>query len=168
MFVQQLECARMEKWKHVFGFKNLYAVSDRGRVFSFQKERLLVARLKPKDRRPSARYLQVEFNVDGVRTRHDVHKLVLTAFRGPRLTGQECRHLDGDRENNHLSNLIWGTWQENREDFFKHGKWAKLTPDLVRYIRQSPKTVRALAVELGCGKSTINYARNGRHWADVV
>ena len=33
----------------------------------------------------------------------------------------ECRHLDGDRTNNNLDNLKWGTCGENTQDTIKHG-----------------------------------------------
>ena len=49
-----------------------------------------------------------------------VHQLVLVAFVGPCPKGMECRHLDGNPENNHLSNLCWGTKSENRIDLLKH------------------------------------------------
>src|SRR5512135_1179056 len=34
-----------------------------------------------------------------------VHRAVLEAFSGPCPEGMECRHLDGNRRNNHISNL---------------------------------------------------------------
>ena len=33
----------------------------------------------------------------------------------------ECRHLDGNRENNRLVNLKWGTHTDNEKDKIKHG-----------------------------------------------
>jgi len=50
-----------------------------------------------------------------------VHQLVLKAFRGPRSPGKQARHLDGDKLNNHISNLRWGTCSQNAQDRVRHG-----------------------------------------------
>lgn len=54
----------------------------------------------------------------------NVHRLVLEVFSGPRLDGQECRHLDGNRLNNHFDNLTWGTRKKNARDRNEHGRTA--------------------------------------------
>ena len=51
----------------------------------------------------------------------NVHRLVLLAFVGPCPPGMECRHLDGCRTNNVLTNICWGTKEENHEDRRRHG-----------------------------------------------
>jgi len=51
-----------------------------------------------------------------------VHLMVLSMFVGPRPTPlHQARHLDGDRYNNNLSNLEWGTPKENCADRTIHG-----------------------------------------------
>lgn len=156
-------------WRPVVGYEGRYVVSADGRVMSVGKGLLLRARSKSRRcsrHRGSDKYLMVELSLNGISKRFFVHKLVLTAFVGPRQEGQECRHLDGDIYNNDLSNLAWGSYRENRADWHKHRKKIKLTPDLVRYIRGSTKSLRALAGELGVCRSTVQYARGG-YWADV-
>ena len=152
-----------EHWKHVVGFEGLYAVSTHGRVISLRKGEFLKPRVRAKPHRPSDNYPHVDLTVNGKRTRVPVHKLVLTAWRGPRQEGQECRHLDGNNWNNELSNLRWGSFQDNRADWHKHRKQIKLTPELVRYIRSSTKSLRQLARELDVAKSTVQYAK-GTYW----
>ena len=56
------------------------------------------------------------------RTNRCVGRLVLLAFVGPPLPGQECRHLDDDHENCTLNNLKWGTHLENIHDAMRNGK----------------------------------------------
>lgn len=56
-----------------------------------------------------------------------VHQLVLEAFVGPPGPGQEARHLDGDKANNRLSNLAWGTHTENMRDAIRHGTHVSVT-----------------------------------------
>lgn len=52
-----------------------------------------------------------------------IHRLVLETYVGPCPKGMECRHLDGNRTNNHLHNLCWGTHLENMEDWKKSEKY---------------------------------------------
>jgi hypothetical protein len=54
------------------------------------------------------------------RTRY-VHQLVLEAFVGPRPSGMECCHGDGDPSNNRLVNLRWDTKSSNVLDRVRHG-----------------------------------------------
>jgi hypothetical protein len=50
-----------------------------------------------------------------------IHRVLLEAFVGPCPSGFECRHLDGNRTNNALDNLRWGTKAENAADQARHG-----------------------------------------------
>lgn len=49
------------------------------------------------------------------------HTLVLTAFVGPRPATLEGCHRDGNRANNTLVNLYWGTRSDNQRDRVRHG-----------------------------------------------
>ena len=53
-----------------------------------------------------------------------VHRLVLGAFIGPCPEGMECRHLNGNRQDNTLGNLAWGTKVENTDDCRRHGSYS--------------------------------------------
>ena len=50
------------------------------------------------------------------------HHLVLEAFVGPQPDGMETRHLNNVRNDNRLSNLLWGTSSENNYDIVKAGR----------------------------------------------
>jgi len=50
-----------------------------------------------------------------------VHRLVLETFVSKCTINMECRHLDGNKLNNNLNNLKWGTSKENTADRKKHG-----------------------------------------------
>jgi hypothetical protein len=50
-----------------------------------------------------------------------VHIFVLLAWKGLPAPGQQCRHLDNNRTNNVLGNLLWGTRKENEADKKIHG-----------------------------------------------
>ncbi len=120
-----------EDWRAVPGFEDLYEVSDLGRVKSLARlKRGRGNRMNPLRERilkatPCYGYLQVGLSEDGQVTYKKVHALVLTAFVGPRPEGMESRHLNGDRRDNHLANLCWGTKLENATDKHRHGTMAR-------------------------------------------
>lgn len=111
-----------------------------------------------------------------------VHHLILLTFHGPRPEGAECRHLDGNNQNNSASNLKWGTREENGEDQKLHGRmprgvnhqYAIMTPELVREIRAKHSSVRGerrgyrkLAEEYNCQPSTIRQIVKRITWDHV-
>lgn len=55
-----------------------------------------------------------------------VGRLVLLTFRGPPpFEGAQARHLDDDRSNNELTNLEWGSDQDNKLDAVRNGRTTK-------------------------------------------
>ena len=66
-------------------------------------------------------YVQVNLYKNGKMYTRRIHRLLLETFVGPCPKGMECRHLDGDKQNNILSNLCWGTRKENGVDRVVHG-----------------------------------------------
>lgn len=104
-----------------------------------------------------------------------VHKLVLLAFKGPPKKGQECRHLNGVRNDNRVGNLEWGTRLENMQDRGTHGTHvkgakkenAKLTADDVRMVfglKEMGLSNREIASRFGCDRSVISRVLTGRRY----
>jgi hypothetical protein len=62
-----------------------------------------------------------------------IHDLVLETFIGKRPEGKEACHINGEKSDNRLDNLYWGTRKENVADAIKLGtkrgyfQWKKLT-----------------------------------------
>lgn len=101
-----------------------YYVSMEGRVFSFSGiGRKPKRRENPKELRQVfiKGYPSVGILRDGKTKRETVHRLVLETFVGPCPEGMECRHIDGNRKNNSINNLCWGTYKENQDDRQRHG-----------------------------------------------
>lgn len=111
----------IEKWKKIPYYIG-YEVSDKGRIRSYRHKNGL--RKKPFVLKPSIRRAEREvvtlYHESG-RVQTFISRLVLFGFIGDCPKGMECRHLDGNVKNNCLSNLKWGTRQENEEDKRKHG-----------------------------------------------
>ena len=99
-----------------------------------------------------------------------LHTAVLMAFVGPRPPGLQCRHLDGNKANNRLENLCWGTASENAEDAKRHGTSPrKLTECDVRGIRQRVKYGKwgirtRLAKEYGVSIGQVCRIAKGQRW----
>ena len=89
-------------------------------------------------------YPFVQLHQDGHSRQVCIHVLVLTVFVGNRPDSMCCRHLDGNPENSHVSNLVWGTQSENYNDSVQHETscrgdrhgMTKLTKDDVLEIRR--------------------------------
>lgn len=171
-FVQDLPG---EMWKPVVGYEGLYEVSDKGRVKSLARmsrhprpvaipDRLIAGSVSRDGRR------RVTLHRDGRQRVVLVHKLVAEAFLGPRPPGMECRHMDGDCDNNATWNLAYGTAKENAADRERHGNTlrgerhgsSKLTDSQrihIAYLRRCARmTQRAVAAKYGVSQCCIGNA----------
>lgn len=168
-----------ERWLPVVGWEHRYEVSDMGRVRSYdmlcgargnalalRNGRMLVQ--VPKQ----GRYLAVTFAEGARREQWLVHIVVLTTFVGPCPEGMQALHRDGDKGNNALSNLRWGTPKENAEDRIAHGNSgkgekhprAKLSETEAQYIRWSKEAPKELAVRFNITPDHVSAIRAGKTW----
>lgn len=82
-----------------------YYVSNCGRVYSsIGKGRVM----KPETLKTN-KYLRVCLRVNDCNVRFMVHRLVATAFLPRDKRQRYVHHIDGDKNNNHVSNLVWVT-----------------------------------------------------------
>lgn len=102
-----------EEWRPVVGFEGIYEVSSCGRIRRVANGHGAVAgrMLSPNPNKKG--YLRACLCRDGKAKQGRVHTLVAEAFIGPRPEGCEVDHIDGNRQNNHVSNLRWVTPKEN-------------------------------------------------------
>lgn len=104
-----------------------------------------------------------------------VHRLVALAHLGPRPDGMQVRHLDGDNQNNHPSNLAYGTAQENIDDRGRHRghaagdrngsariSWTDVHS--IRRQRAEGRSYCAIADDLGLSRSHVRSICLGRSW----
>ena len=111
----------MNHWEWIPGTFERYQVSRDGRVRSFYHRH--GRRKTPHILVPSIgshKYKVVTLRINGNPEVHAIHRIVLMTFVGKPKPGEECRHLDGDRMNNRLSNLQWGSRSENMQDRVRH------------------------------------------------
>lgn len=163
-----------EKWLPVAGYEGSYEVSDQGRVRSLDR------RLLGKDGRTefhagkvliasrTARgYCEVSLRAENSRKHRTIHSLVAETFLGPRPAGNDVMHINGDRTDNRLQNLRYGTRKENLNQTYEYGGRqgpGKLTKDEVSEIRQrleKGEKPTDLAKEYGVHSAAIYHIRNG-------
>ena len=104
----------MEIFKDINGYKGIYQISNLGNVKSLKygKTRLLKKYL-------SKGYYRVSLSFKGNVTRPVTHRLVAENFI-PNYKNKPCvNHIDGNKENNHISNLEWCTYSENEIHSYK-------------------------------------------------
>lgn len=104
-----------------------------------------------------------------------VHRLVATAFIPNPLNKPCCNHIDGNKLNNHVSNLEWVTYRENTLHALHHGLKpdVKLSEDQVREICRLLSTQRytnrQIAEMIGppCTKGMVNDIRGRNSWTCI-
>lgn len=113
---------------------------------------------------------------DGVnRPQISIHRLVARAFIGECPLGLHVLHNDGDKNNNHFSNLRYGTPADNVADTNTHGRQprgethhnAKLDAEAVQHIRTSCRDGVQLAKMYGVTRAHISAVRSGRCWTHL-
>lgn len=138
-----------EVWKDIPGYEGRYQASSLGRIRSVD---MTVKSVHKRTGTPYTRnikgriktqtvanmgYLVVNLGHQNVRL---VHELVALTFYGPRPSGHEICHGDGNPKNNRADNLRYDTRRENGRDKLRYGgTMKKLRSEDVRKIRALAK-----------------------------
>lgn len=175
---------RIESWRPVVDWEDLYQVSDIGRVRSLDRVQVdAIGRTRRYQGKILAQghdsrygHLVVTLSRPGKRRTYTVHSLVIEAFDRPRRPGEECRHGPGGKTDNRWpENLCYGSYADNRADMLRDGTipkgerkpGAKLTDTIVLECRQryaEGELGMALAAEYEVGLPTMFKAITGETW----
>ena len=140
------------KIKNVVGYEELYSIDENGNVYSKRSWRGVKNRILTPSKNEYG-YLRVFLTKNGKTSGITIHKLMTITFLGERKDGFQVRHLDGNKQNNSLSNLKYGTALENANDRKLHLKTAfgerigssKLSKEDVIDIRNSNLSQKELS-----------------------
>lgn len=176
-----------ELWLPITGYEQFYLISNLGRIqtlgrFDYGGNQNSLRRkkskfLKTSDKRDRYKHVNL-YDADGNIKSCSVHLLVLETFKGPRPDGQVGRHLNGDKHDNVLSNLDYGTQQDNLDDARIHGTLlfgeknpqAKLTQtdviSILHSLENGEKGVH-LAKKYNVTQSAISIIKHGKRWSHV-
>lgn len=108
-----------EEWKDVEGYEGIYQVSNLGRLKSLER----IVHSKKWDRREPLKilsppklkngYLLATLRKEGKSEKVLLHRLIAKAFIPNPNNLPQINHIDGNKQNNNISNLEWVTAQEN-------------------------------------------------------
>lgn len=182
-----VDARNTEEWRDVAGWAGVYRVSSHGRIrrlprYVASKNGSFALR-KGGDTFGSKThkgYREIQMTADGRLERRFVHQIVCDTFNGLRSDpDHQVRHLDGNPNNNHASNLAWGTAKENSADQVLHGTDpvgeragnSRLTEaevlDIRRLYRREYGMLSKLASTFGVTPTQILNIVNRRQWAHI-
>jgi len=124
-------------------------------------------------------YLKITLCKNKKRYQRYIHRLVLETYCGSCPKKMECRHIDGNKTNNTIDNLYWGTIIDNANDKRNHGtmrcgnnhEWSKLThDDIIKIIelRKIGLTHEKISNFYNVRRETITKILNGKRWKHVI
>jgi len=173
----------MEVWKNINGYENIYSVSNHGRVKTLGHNNNKYHPKKEKIRIPSDRnggYLGVILCKEGVTKMFSSHRLVAEYFIPNPNNLPFVNHKDGNKLNNHYTNLEWCTRSENMKHAYDNNLVnkavgsriynSKLNEEKVLKIRQlytNGVSQIKIASLYGVTKSNIQYIINHKSWKHI-
>jgi hypothetical protein len=152
----------MKEWKTINDFSN-YEVSTEGEIRNISSKYIL------KGRKSKSGYYQVSIKNDITKTFKNqyIHRLVASAFTQNVEDKKEVNHKDGNKLNNHVSNLEWVTSSENQ--IHRHsigitktsnkrvGKFTKDGDLIIEY-----ESIIQASLKENCYRGSIDGALSGR------
>ena len=173
-----------EVWKPIPSLNNKYEASNKGRFRNAETKKVL------KQFENSNGYMILQARPEKNKTVNvRVHQAVAEAFLGQRPYGYVVNHKDGNKHNNHVTNLEYVTSGENNKHALDNGlrhtanmkekavrgeKHCRATiteDDVYRILKARDETgygCRKLSKMLGISRGVINPILNGRSWKETV
>ena len=93
--------------KPIQGYEGIYWIDNLGNIYNSRKQL--------KTYFTKTNYECIKLVKDGIRHNHSIHRLVAETFIPNPYNKSEVNHIDGNKSNNHYSNLEWVTAKENTE-----------------------------------------------------
>lgn len=107
-------------------------------------------------------YMKCRFQIDGVKKDKYVHRLVAEMFIPNPDNLPQVMHIDGDKTNNNVTNLMWGSNAQNTQDgydsgayLFKARSYRVIATDINSGEEIHFKSVRELESVLGYNRKTV-------------
>jgi len=170
-------------WKDISEFEGEYQINQFGEVKSLQRINYMkngVPRhvkekyIAWKTKKNGYKFLQLWRN--GKSKNFYIHRLVAKHFIENPSELDEVNHIDGNKSNNHFSNLEWVTHSENMYHAYEkelrgrceHHQQAKLTNEQVAYILKNYKPfdnqygAKPLSEKFNVARSTISRIAKGK------
>lgn len=107
-----------EKWREIKNSEGYY-------ISNFGNVKGVYGRVLKQQINPKTGYLHVGLRVGDKRMTKAIHRLVAESFLEKEKGKNQVNHKDGNKTNNHLSNLEWVTPSVNRKHAYDNGLFNK-------------------------------------------
>ena len=172
----------MEIWKDIKDYEGHYQISNFGRIKSIDRiiiyadHRIYKYKSKILKCELTKGYLTVKLYLATNKRAYRLNRLVAQAFIVNPKNKPEVNHRDGNKLNNHITNLEWMTFDENMAHSAKNGLSAsgerngrsKLNEFQINVIRKcSGLTNAELADIFTVSKSNISFIKTRKTWNNL-
>ena len=176
-----------EVWKDIPDYEGSYQVSDIGRVRSV--DRVITFKNGGKRKHEgkvlkpcvnSSGYEQLGLYNDTGRNNKTIHRLVLETFKPHvNMVDLQVNHIDGNKLNNHLTNLEWVTGRDNTLHAYDLGlinRKGERNPsailsnaDVLEILQRldNGELQRDVGIDYGVDRTTISKINRGIRWRSV-
>lgn len=156
-----------EEYSNILGFPG-YWINKKGEIIGRSGKKIYQRNISNKG------YEKKIFKTKQKTKAFSIHRLVALAFIPNPENKTQVNHIDGNKLNNHVSNLEWVTNQENHNHKMKNGLnvnkkleehgCAKLSNEQALYIKKSKEKNSDLAKRFNVSPLTISNIKRGISW----
>ncbi|MGV3043494.1 NUMOD4 motif-containing HNH endonuclease [Staphylococcus rostri] len=151
-------------FKDIKGYEGKYQINEYGEVKSLKRKKgALMCKERMLKLETSNGYKRVTLSKNDTTKRFLVHRLVYQTFIGDLKKGMQIHHIDENKFNNHISNLMQVTPLENNH-YSSVTKGFKLTEEKVREIRSRKLTVSEVVNNYGISPRHALRVINKERW----
>lgn len=175
----------MEIWKDIKGYEGVYQISNIGRVKSLARTvrysngatHTVQEKIKSTRKNPDG-YLRTSLSSHSNKINYSIHRLVAEHFIDNNQNLEQVNHIDGNKENNAVTNLEWCTSAGNMKHAHRTGlihysngekhQWSKLTEKdvikIMELVKDKTLTQKQIGEMFGISHSVISRIKNGTRW----
>jgi hypothetical protein len=151
--------ALTDSYREIPEFPGFYA-TEHGQIFELRGDQLNL--LKPYPTRHEQR-------VGIAGTNRSVHRLVLQTFRPqPKFHSLWGKHLDGNKQNCNLSNLVWVSSKHEAFPIPTARLTEKQVHQICKLLASRTRNTQSLAAEFGVTTKAIYDIANGHSWRHIA
>ena len=152
-----------EIWKDIHEYEGLYQVSNTGKVKSVSHYtrnnrngglRMTVGKILSQYKMPNG-YRQVQLSKNEIREKKYVHRLVAENFIQNVNNLSDVNHIDGNKDNNSISNLEWCSHKDNQKHMIENHMTKKATPVICKETGKMYHSMSEAEKDTGICRKTI-------------
>ena len=168
-----------EEWRGVVGYEDYYEISNKGRLRNTNTKRLRKLFVN----KNGYHVCSVSLGSRSIKPCWKIHRLVASAFKENSENKPLVNHVDGNKLNNHVTNLEWVTYSENSKHAVETGlvniikgedhTSSKLTNEIVEFVKDNYKPysekfgARAFGRMFNVSHSVISDIINNKTWKHI-